>query len=136
MKRPRKGPKRVLYTLLILAGLYCVAVFSDIPFVAKWRTIWIETAMSTMNHHYLATAFIPKFVIDKVMQESSDLEEMQSGLSSNWKISAFSQKNLYLPWKKEKSKFPDIYYEIDHKASKVSKRPSGRICGRGRLSCD
>ncbi len=96
-----------------MAILYCVAVFSNLPFIAKWRTIYIETAMGTMNHQWLATAFIPDSVIDKVMLDRSNMEENQSGLESNWSISSFSKNNLYLPWKKEKKVFAKIYHEID-----------------------
>ena len=47
-------------TLAGLAVLYCVLVFSHIPFIEKWRTIYIETAMGTMNHQWLATLFLPQ----------------------------------------------------------------------------
>ena len=33
-------------TLAGLAALYCVLVFSHIPLIEKWRTIYIETAQS------------------------------------------------------------------------------------------
>jgi len=58
-----------------LALLYCIAVFSPIPFIVYWRGIWIETAMTTADHQWLATAFMPGFVIDRVMAEtgSSDI---------------------------------------------------------------
>jgi exopolysaccharide biosynthesis protein len=115
-KRPRKAAKRICLSLMMLVGFYCIAVFSNIPFVSKWRTIYIETAMSTMTHHWLATAFIPKSVIDKVMLEDQELAEQQTGLSSNWSVSPLSKKDLYLPWKKEKNKFSSIYGEIDPKS--------------------
>ncbi len=105
--------RKILASLILLTILYCVAVFSNLPFIAKWRTIYIETAMGTMNHQWLATAFIPDSVIDKVMLDRSNMEENQSGLESNWSISSFSKNNLYLPWKKEKKVFAKIYHEID-----------------------
>ena len=55
--------------LLVLVVLYLTAVYSQIPFIAKWRTLYIETAMSTLSHHWLATYFIPKDVIDAVMAD-------------------------------------------------------------------
>lgn len=54
---------------LLLVGLYGLAVFSNIPFIKKWRTIYIETAMSTMTHQWLATAFIPSSVVNDVMED-------------------------------------------------------------------
>ena len=73
-------------TLAILAGLYLTAVFSNIPFIAKWRTAYIETAMATMSHQWLATAFIPHSVIDKVMANVEQARENQVGVNSEWEI--------------------------------------------------
>nr|MBQ4318699.1 phosphodiester glycosidase family protein [Clostridia bacterium] len=50
---------------------YCLFVFSPIPFFVYWRGIWIETAMTTADHQWLATAFIPQSVIDEVMGEQT-----------------------------------------------------------------
>ena len=75
--------KRVLIPLiallLIVAG-YFTAVFSNIPFVKYWRTIYIETAMTTADHQWLATAFIPKSVIDDVMSQRTDTSDVVGGL--------------------------------------------------------
>ncbi len=108
--------KKISAVLLSLAVFYCIAVFSNIPFIEKWRTIYIETAMTTKNHQWLATLFIPGNVIDRVVQNSSELEELQSGLSSHWNMAGFHPKDLYLPWEKEKRKFADIYSEIDQQS--------------------
>ena len=61
-KKKGRGLVILAVTLAVLAGLYCVAVFSNIPFVKKWREIYIQTAMSTMRHQWLATYFIPHSV--------------------------------------------------------------------------
>lgn len=50
--------------------LFSLFVYSSIPFFSYWRGIWVETAMTTMNHRWLATAFIPGYQIDKIMKES------------------------------------------------------------------
>ncbi|MCX7615341.1 MAG: phosphodiester glycosidase family protein [Clostridiales bacterium] len=118
-QKPRsqhKGLKKGFAFILIFAILYCVAVFSNIPFIAKWRTIYIETALSTKNHQWLATAFIPESVIDQVIMNSSKLEALQSGISSHWNVVGFHPKYLYLPWEKEKSKFAQIYSEMDQQS--------------------
>ena len=60
---------RIGVTLCILVGMYLTIVYSSIPVIAKWRTIYIETAMTTNSHQWLATMFFPKSVIDKVMAE-------------------------------------------------------------------
>ena len=46
--------------LLVIISIYFIAVYSSIPFIEKWRTLYIETAMNTMNHQWLATAFIDR----------------------------------------------------------------------------
>lgn len=86
--RKRKKRARIRHRIQIafatLAFMYCMAVFSEIPVLAKWRTIYIETAMSTKTHQWLATAFIPGFVIDKVMAQNSEDLNAQKNLKSNW----------------------------------------------------
>lgn len=75
-RKPSKGFKKKYIIIpsvivLTLAALYLTAVFSPIPFIEKWRTIWIETAMTTADHQWLATAFIPGSVIDRVMNSNT-----------------------------------------------------------------
>ncbi|MCD8143977.1 MAG: phosphodiester glycosidase family protein [Oscillospiraceae bacterium] len=85
--KTKKAKRRIIKALIavvILVALYLTAVYSNIPFIKKWRTIYIETAMSTQSHQWLATYFIPKSVIDEVMaQVEADLNS-QVGLSSLW----------------------------------------------------
>ncbi len=58
-----------LGSLAALSGLYLFLIYTEIPVIANLRTTYIETAMSTMRHQWLATAFIPQSVIDEVMEE-------------------------------------------------------------------
>lgn len=86
-QKKRKRKRRLITTSIILAalaGLYCLCVFSNIPFIAKWRNLYIETALMTRTHQWLATAFIPDFVIDKTRAEIDRNEAAQEGLVSNW----------------------------------------------------
>lgn len=63
-------------TLIVLSLLYCTVCYSNIPFISKWRTIYIETAMSTMTHQWLATIVFPDNVINQVMFEvDSDFKD-------------------------------------------------------------
>ena len=58
-KRKRVKPKKkkslghrllILFLVLaILAGLYLTAVYSDIPFIAKWRTAYIQTDLNARH---------------------------------------------------------------------------------------
>jgi len=68
-----------LAVVLVLAAMYAAAVYSPIPFIARWRAIWIETAMTTADHQWLATAFIPKSVIDEVMSKQTDTSDIVGG---------------------------------------------------------
>lgn len=56
--------------MLCLAGsLYCITAFTECPGLSTLRNLWIETAMTTGEHQWLATKLFPKSVIDKVMDQ-------------------------------------------------------------------
>ena len=65
--------------VIVLVLSYPFLIFSNIPFIAYWRTIYIETAMTTADHQWLATAFIPKSVIDDVMSKKTDTSDVIGG---------------------------------------------------------
>ena len=75
----------ILAVVLVMEGLYFTAVFSKNAFITKWRNVYIITAMETMNHQWLATAFIPQSVIQEVMYAKVASQEAQAGLESQWK---------------------------------------------------
>ena len=87
-QQQKSSAKRRIITLstvvAVLAALYLFVVYTNIPFVAKWRTIYIETALMTRTHQWLATAFIPKSVVDKTRATIDQLEESQNNLESDW----------------------------------------------------
>jgi len=74
----------VLLILAVLEGLYFTAVYSDIPFIAKWRNIYIQTAMSTMRHQWLATYFIPQDIINGIMVKVQASQAAQIGVNTSW----------------------------------------------------
>ena len=72
----RKRAKRVLRVIIIsilaiqvFAILWATFAYSQNDFIKKWRNIWIETAMSTASHHWLATSFLPEDVIAEAVSE-------------------------------------------------------------------
>jgi len=67
--RHRRGLLAAASTAVCGAVLYLIFAFSAIPFIVKWRTLYIETAMSTMTHQWLATAFLPDSVIRDAMRD-------------------------------------------------------------------
>ncbi len=97
--RKKKSVKKKLLILgivvALMAGLYCTAVFSNIPFIKKWRDIYIETAMDTYSHKWLATFFIPKSVIDEVMAKKEALIASQQDLVSSWEPTVSPSQNAY-----------------------------------------
>ncbi len=80
----RTAVKTIVITMLVMTVLYLVGVYSNIPPIARLRTMYIETAMSTMRHQWLATAFFPQSVIDEVMGRMSQAQKDQIGMESNW----------------------------------------------------
>lgn len=71
-----KGKKSKIVWLYILIGiivftigLYLIVAFTNIPILSDMRNIWIETAMTTADHQWLATKLFPKSVIDEVMSK-------------------------------------------------------------------
>ena len=74
----------VLIALALLESLYCLLIFSNIPAIVNLRNDYIVTAMSTMSHTWLATYFIPKDIIEDVMQGIADAQIRQDGIQSTW----------------------------------------------------
>ena len=147
-KKKKKSLARRLVTLLVtlavLAGLYLTAVYSNIPFIAKWRTAYIETAMNTLNHKWLATAFIPRSVIDEVMANLEQAREDQIGVNSEWdKLETIHRtdghRNSTLTdttgMTQEEVDFFDTFWEIDVPSmlSYVDKNPTVLSRGWGNI---
>lgn len=67
-----------LFSLTVLLAVisYVVVLYGNIPFVVKWRNIWIETAMTTDQHKWLATSFFPQRLIDEVMDQQVDIKDI------------------------------------------------------------
>ena len=73
----------LLVLLTVFSLVYLVAIYSDIPFIAKARTTYIQTAMSTLNHKWLATAVIPSDMIDDVMRLQYEYNYSMVGVKSD-----------------------------------------------------
>ena len=123
-KKKGRGLVILAVTLAVLAGLYCVAVFSNIPFVKKWREIYIQTAMSTMRHQWLATYFIPHSVIDDVMARQKAAEEEQIGVNSTdveietqapWNApnASYATGEAHRELTEEQKKFYGMFWELE-----------------------
>ncbi len=84
--RTHQRVKLTLWIIFLLGTtiLYPYMLYTDQPFIAKWRTLYIETAMSTMTHQWLATSIIPEDIIDEAMTTRDDIFESQAGVQSVW----------------------------------------------------
>lgn len=113
-KKQKKVLKVCVSVVLILAGLYSVVIFSGVPFIKYWREIYIQTAMDTFNHKWLATYFIPGYIIDDVMAEQDKIIQSQMSMSSKWSGSAFPSSSTQATNKKlSKAEFLKEYSEIE-----------------------
>lgn len=86
-KLPKNKKQKILTIVIITASIiafficaYLIFIFSNIPFIAYWRGIWIETAMTTGDHQWLATSFIPRDIIDEVMEDQLPKDGSSGGL--------------------------------------------------------
>ena len=68
----------LLFSVLFFVTVvgYSVVAFGHIPFVQKWRNIWIETAMTTDQHKWLAQSFFPDWLIKDIMSRQVDIKDM------------------------------------------------------------
>lgn len=67
---------------IFFTALYAVIVYSDIPFIKYWRTIWIETAMTTKSHLWLAEWFFPEDVVNDVLEGKISDENIVGGMDN------------------------------------------------------
>lgn len=74
---------KIIVTLIIL-GIACLFLFFKTSLFQKYKEIWVETAMTTMNHQYLATWFLSDEEIEEIMDslkvennEDSNVNEIQ-----------------------------------------------------------
>lgn len=95
-EEPEDAPHRGGHHLLHIVGnallgfltffslLYLVVVYSDNSVVVGLRNMYIQTAMSTLNHKYLATAIFPSDMIDDLMRMQYESENAMLGVETQW----------------------------------------------------
>ena len=106
-KKPRdkkKLLKVIVAILLVLTAIYNFVVYTSIPAIKNLRDAYIETAMSTMTHQWLAQWVFPESIIDEVMDKVRAERAAQVGIESKWNEN-----------KEEKSKetIYDMFDELD-----------------------
>lgn len=74
----------LLLLITLLAAFYLMVLYAPIPALTNLRDTYIRTAMSTLNHKWLATAIIPSEIIDQVMLEDFAAGDAMVGVRSEW----------------------------------------------------
>lgn len=80
-KRKKKSVVNLFKTLMLLMflGIVFLILFFKTSLFQKYKELWVVTAMSTMNHQYLATWFLS----DNEIQDILDKLEVQNNEDSN-----------------------------------------------------
>ena len=103
----RGNPLKIWIALLVLILLtectYCVAVFTDwVPALTELRNQFIETALGTMEHKWLATALFPGDVVREVWEGVEGSRLAQTGQNSgDWEWTSGEAESLW-------ERFPEL----------------------------
>lgn len=84
------------FFMICLTVVYPFLLYTPNAFVTRWREWYIETAMGTMTHQWLATWFIPGDIIEEVMVKRYLLNQRQQGAESAWADSTEEEETVPL----------------------------------------
>lgn len=112
---------RALAVLLAVGTItYTCCCYSNNEFISKWRTIYIETALSTMTHQWLATELLPESVVEAVRQSNEQFNAENLQYESSMELGMIPtitlQDNTEIELDKEtkaRIEFMQTYTEID-----------------------
>ncbi len=93
-KKKRKKKKLVI-AFSSLIGLFGVALFVLYGPWAGFRNFWITTAMTTMNHRYLATALYSDKTIQEVLRNNAVIEPEGKTNTSLIKFTKYKKSTVY-----------------------------------------
>ncbi len=125
-KKPAKPYRKlriaawILGIALLLECLYCFVVFTNNPTIRSLREAYIETAMSTMSHHWLAEWFFPDYMVQSVVSRMDNSQKDQIGIISKWDnkdASAPTKPSETTPQEKERAEraaFFELFWELDN----------------------
>lgn len=82
----------VVFVLDILAAIILFFIYGPVSY---FRELWITTAMTTMNHHYLAYMFYSPETVDKVMSKNYIVEINEEVNLDDIVIGDTSEKDSY-----------------------------------------
>lgn len=103
-KKRKKGKKKKTFaqrlkilfkTIIILAILFAafLYLFFKTDLFQEWKELWVQTAMSTMSHQYLATWFLSPEEIDEIMKKL-EVQNNENSDSGDIKINSNSSSNV------------------------------------------
>nr|WP_308506239.1 phosphodiester glycosidase family protein [uncultured Agathobaculum sp.] len=98
------------FFMICLTVVYPFLLYTPNAFVTRWREWYIETAMGTMTHQWLATWFIPGDIIEEVMVKRYLLNQRQQGAESAWVDSTEEEETVPLT---EEEQFYQTFSELD-----------------------
>lgn len=110
---------KLFFTIVLLLGLtvfYPFVVYTTNPFVSELRTLWIATAMETMTHQWLATAFFPQDMVAEVVEARTNIFEEQANIESIWGQTAESTVDKAEAALTEQDKFYTLFPELDRES--------------------
>lgn len=122
-KKKKHGPARAIIViaclLVIFVDMYFRFLYTDVPFIRDLRDAYIETAMSTMSHQWMAEWFFPQDIIDEVVGRVEKAQQDQQGIESDW-----NKKNEPEPQEEEdtietEAEFYELFWEIDKNTFKA-----------------
>lgn len=98
VKKKKTIKQKILLVLKILIGLIVLGIififlFFKTSLFQKYKEIWVETAMSTMNHQYLATWFLSDEEIEEIMKKL-EVQNNEDSNSEEIKIEIPSKKEI------------------------------------------
>ena len=100
------------FFLICLTVVYPFLLYTPNAFVSRWREWYIETAMGTMTHQWLATWFIPNDIIEEVMAKRYMLNQKQDGITSAWSDVSDQEAKASTP----KEQFYQTFSELDEES--------------------
>lgn len=115
------------FFMICLTVVYPFLLYTPNAFVTRWREWYIETAMGTMTHQWLATAFIPHDIIEEVMSKRYLLNQRQVDVASSWIGTDEEEEQASTP----EERFYQTFSELDRDSFEVFLRDNPEYIADG-----
>lgn len=94
-QKQKKKKKKVIIGVGSVLGLFSIALFLFYGPWSGFRDFWITSAMTTMNHRYLATALYSDKTIQEVLRKNAIIEPEGKTNTSLIKFSKYKKSTVY-----------------------------------------